>query len=226
MSSTARPTLNLWLNATPAVSACEMAEGISNATVARKSSPACMRALTRLYSCSWCLSPPSRNDAPRMNNVLVTIVPAMDAFTSMYCPARKAASAMTSSARLPSVAFSRPPIASPVLAATDTVARLSSTVNGTMARTDSTKSSVCASCWSCWAANTTGTKASSQSSLLCWMSLSSCFMGQFCPAADLGPRNLLTTAKNNPVDSPHIRMPVNPSTAPTSRHSCGSTRSP
>ena len=149
MSSTARPTLNLWLNATPAASACEIAEGISNATVARKSSPACMRALTRLYSCSWCLSPPSRNDAPRMNNVLVTIVPAMDAFTSMYCPARKAASAMTSSARFPSVAFSRPPIASPVLAATDTVARLSSTVNGTMARTDSTKSSVCASCASC-----------------------------------------------------------------------------
>ena len=29
-----------------------------------------------------------------MNNVLVTIAPAMDAFTSAYCPARNAASAM------------------------------------------------------------------------------------------------------------------------------------
>ena len=41
------------------------------------------------------LSPPSRNDAPNMNNVLVTIAPAMDAFTSAYCPARNAANAMT-----------------------------------------------------------------------------------------------------------------------------------
>src|SRR5436190_4788784 len=177
MSSTARPTLNLLLNATPAASACDMAEGISSATTARKSSPDCTRAVIRLYSCSWCFSPPRRNDAPRMNNVLVTIVPAMDAFTSMYCPARNAASAMTSSARFPSVAFSRPPMASPVLAATDTVARLSSTVNGTIARTDSTKSSVCASWLAAWATNTTGTKASSQSSLFARMSLSSCFIG-------------------------------------------------
>ena len=44
-----------------------------------------------------------------MNNVLVTIAPAMDAFTSMYCPARKAVSAMTSSVRFPSVALSSPP---------------------------------------------------------------------------------------------------------------------
>ena len=80
-----------------------------------------------------------------MNNVLVTIAPAMDAFTSAYCPARNAASAMTSSVRLPSVAFSRPPTVSPVLAATDSVAWLSSAASGTMARTDSTNSSVWAS---------------------------------------------------------------------------------
>ena len=57
-----------------------------------------------------------------MNSVLVTIAPAIDAFTSMYCPARRAVSAITSSVRLPSVAFSRPPTASPVFAATDSVA--------------------------------------------------------------------------------------------------------
>ena len=51
MSSTDRPTLNFWVNAAAATeSACETAEGINNATVARKSRPACMRALTRLYS--------------------------------------------------------------------------------------------------------------------------------------------------------------------------------
>ena len=57
-----------------------------------------------------------------MNSVLVTIAPATDAFTSMYCPARKAVSAMTNSVRLPNVALSKPPTASPVLAATDSVA--------------------------------------------------------------------------------------------------------
>jgi hypothetical protein len=90
--------------------------------VDRKSSPACNRALTRLYSCMWCLMPPRRNDAPSMNNVLVTIAPAMDAFTSIVWPARNAASAMTNSVKFPSVALSRPPTASPVLAATDSVA--------------------------------------------------------------------------------------------------------
>ena len=59
-----------------------------------------------------------------MNNVLVTIAPATDAFTNTYCPARKAVSAMTNSVRFPSVALSRPPTASPVLAATDSVAWL------------------------------------------------------------------------------------------------------
>ena len=54
--------------------------------MARNSRAACTRALTRLYSCTWCFSPPSRNDAPSMNSVLVTIAPAIDAFTSMYSP--------------------------------------------------------------------------------------------------------------------------------------------
>jgi hypothetical protein len=36
-----------------------------------------------------------------MNNVLVTIAPAMDAFTSIVSPARNAASAMTNSGQVP-----------------------------------------------------------------------------------------------------------------------------
>jgi hypothetical protein len=74
-----------------------------------------------------------------MNRVLVTIAPATDALTSMYWPARSAVRAMTSSVRLPRVALSSPPTASPVLAATDSVAWLSSAASGTMARTDRTK---------------------------------------------------------------------------------------
>ena len=60
--------------------------------VARKSRPACRRALARSYSCTWCLGPPSRNDAPNMNNELVTIAAAMEAFASVCCSARNAAS--------------------------------------------------------------------------------------------------------------------------------------
>ena len=123
MSRIDSPTLSFSVNSALAPeSASEIAEGISRAMVARKSNPACMRALTRLYSWIWCLSPPSRNDAPSMNSELVTIAPAIDAFTSMYCPARSAVRAMTSSVRFPSVALSSPPTASPVLAATDSVA--------------------------------------------------------------------------------------------------------
>ena len=60
--------------------------------------------------------------APSMNNVSETMAPAIDAFTSIYCPACSAVSAMTNSVKLPNVALSNPPTMSPVLAATDSVA--------------------------------------------------------------------------------------------------------
>ena len=165
MSRTDRPTLNVPMNfESPSKSTPAIAEGTRIAIVARNSMPACRRALARLNSCTWCFNPPSRNDAPSMNSALATITPAIDAFTSVYCPARNAVSAMTSSVKLPSVALSRPPTLSPVLAATDSVAWLSSAASGTMARMDSTNSRVCASGLSFWAANRTGTKASSHSS--------------------------------------------------------------
>ena len=52
------------------------------------------------------------------------------------------------------------------------------------------------------------------------------FHGRSCSEVDLTPRNLLTAAKKKPVDRPHIRMPVNPSSGPSSRHSFGRTTSP
>ena len=57
-----------------------------------------------------------------MNRALVTMAPPIEALTSMYCPARSAASAITNSVRFPSVTLSSPPTVSPVLAATDSVA--------------------------------------------------------------------------------------------------------
>ncbi len=101
-----------------------------------------------------------------MNSVFVTIAPAMEALTRRYSPARSAVIAITSSVRLPSVAFSKPPTASPVRAATDSVAWLRSAASGTVASTDSTNRAVCDSGVMRSAANTTGTKMSSHSSLL------------------------------------------------------------
>ena len=98
------------------------------------------------------------------------MAPAIDAFTSTYWPARNAASAMISSVRFPSVALSSPPMVSPVLAATDSVARLSKAASGMIAATDSTNRSVCASCQMRAAISTTGTSASSQSSGVCRIS--------------------------------------------------------
>ena len=147
-----------------------IAEGTSSAIVARNSRLACRRALTRLYSCTWYVNPPRRNDAPSMKSVLVTIAPAIDAFTSVYCPARSAARAITSSVRLPSVALSSPPTVSPVFAATDSVAWLSSAASGTIASTDSTNSSVGDSMAAASAAKSTGTNTSSHKTRLCRIS--------------------------------------------------------
>ena len=107
-----------------------------------------------------------------MNKVLVTIAPAIEAFTSTYCPARNAASAISSSVRLPNVALSRPPIVSPVRDATASVARLNSAASGTIASTDRKNSSVWASGFSACATSTIGTRTSSHSSGVLRMSLS------------------------------------------------------
>ena len=165
MSRADNPRLNCSLNSAAGPSSASLiADGIRSAIVARNSRLAWSRELTRLNSCTWNFSPPSRNDIPSMNSELATIAPAMDALTSMYWPAFKAASAITSSVRLPRVALSSPPTESPVLAATDSVARLSSAASGTMASTDITKSIVCASGRAACATNRAGTNTSSQSS--------------------------------------------------------------
>ena len=165
MSNADNPRLNVWVNSDDeAWPVSPTVDGISSAIVARKRRLACRRAPTRLNSCTWYLRPPSRNDVPSMNRLLVTIAPATDAFTSMYWPACSAVSAITSSVRLPRVALSSPPTASPVFAATDSVARLRSAASGTTARTDNTNSIVCASGASTSATNRAGTKNSSHSS--------------------------------------------------------------
>ncbi len=99
-----------------------------------------------------------------MNKVLVTIAPAIDAFTRTYWPALRAARAIRSSVRLPRVALSKPPMVSPVRAATASVARLNSAASGMMASADSTKRNVCACGRIAAALKTSGTKISSQSS--------------------------------------------------------------
>ena len=101
----------------------------------------------------------------------IPLTPAIEALTSMYCPAASAVIAMTSSVRFPNVALSRPPTASPVFAATDSVAWLSSAASGTIASTDNTKSSTCASCFTFTATKSTGTNTSNPNKGLWWSSL-------------------------------------------------------
>src|SRR5215472_1737027 len=100
----------------------------------------------------------------------------MDALTSMYWPEFRAAIAMTSSVKLPSVALSSPPTASPVFTATDSVARLNIAASGMMAQTERTNSNVCDSGLIRWNTNRIGTNTSIQSSGLWAISFSSCFM--------------------------------------------------
>ena len=131
ISSTAKAMLSFWVSAVAGTkSALAIADGLTSAIVARNSKAASRRAVARLYSWTWCVRPPRRNDTPSMNSVLVTIAPAMEPFTSAYSPARSAAAAMTSSVRFPSVALSSPPTVSPVFSATDSVARLSKAAIG------------------------------------------------------------------------------------------------
>ncbi len=67
---------------------------------------------------------------------------------------------MINSVRLPNVAFSRPPTASPVFSATLSVAWLSRAASGMMARTASTNRAVCADGASSSVASTIGTNTS------------------------------------------------------------------
>jgi hypothetical protein len=53
-----------------------------------------------------------------------------------------------------------------------------------------------------------------------------CYRVQGCVRAARVSYMRLTTAKKNPVDHPHIRIPVRASTPPTIRHSSGNTTSP
>ena len=93
-------------------------EGTNSVTVASNSMFVLQARVERVVFLDAMAQPPSRNDAPSMNRVLATIAPAIDALTSSSMPARSAVRAITSSVRLPRVALRRPPIASPVFAAT------------------------------------------------------------------------------------------------------------
>ena len=148
-------------------SAPASAEGTRSVTVASSTIAICRRALAALYSCTWCRRPPSRNEMPSMKSRLATIAPAIDALTSSNIPMRSAVSAMTSSVRLPRLAFRRPPMLSPVLAATDSVALLRSAASGTMAATERTKSRVCACGAACCATITAGARMRSHRIGLC-----------------------------------------------------------
>src|SRR5665811_2271295 len=106
-------------------------------------------------------NPPSSNDAPSTSRTLPMIEPAMLAFTTVTSPSRSATIVMISSAALPSVAFSRPPIFGPVYTATSSVARPSTAASGTSASAESTNIDVCPPIPITSMPSTTGTRTNS-----------------------------------------------------------------
>jgi hypothetical protein len=76
--------------------------------------PLPVSAAMRLKRSSLCLSPPTNIARPSTISMLPRIEPVSDAFTISVSPARSAMKPMISSAALPKVAFSRPPMAGPV----------------------------------------------------------------------------------------------------------------
>src|SRR2546430_470708 len=78
--------------------------------------------------------PPATSTSPRMSSRLPRIDPASDAFTRSTRPARSATIATISSAALPQVALSKPPVAGPHRAASASVAPPISVASGTTAR--------------------------------------------------------------------------------------------
>jgi hypothetical protein len=77
-------------------------------------------------------------ESPRASSRLATTVPVMLAFTMSTRPALRAVRAMISSVALPNKAFSRAPIEGPRARASSSVAVLSHTARGRMARADVT----------------------------------------------------------------------------------------
>src|SRR5215813_5917962 len=100
--------------------------------------------------------------APSTSRMFPTMDPTIDAFTTSCSPARKAASAMMSSAALPKVALSSPPTPSPMRSASCSVARPIHAARGRMARDEVAKTRRCRSGARNSRPMATGTKSRSQ----------------------------------------------------------------
>ncbi len=96
-------------------------DGIARAMRAMSSWLAFCPATTRLKLCLPFLRPPSSKLAPSTSSRLPRIDPVMEAFTKSSSPSRMATIVMISSAALPSVALSRPPMRGPVRSASISV---------------------------------------------------------------------------------------------------------
>ena len=76
-------------------------------------------AAVRLKRCTGCRNPPTSAAAPNTSSTLPIIEPVSEAFTRSVRPACSASAPMISSAALPNVAFSSPPMPPPRRSASD-----------------------------------------------------------------------------------------------------------
>ena len=93
---------------------CENKDGMSMASTASTSRMALRLAPRLSKDCLPCRNPPTTKEKPMTSSRLPRIDPVMEALTSSSSPARMATMVMISSAALPRVAFSKPPMRGPV----------------------------------------------------------------------------------------------------------------
>ena len=123
---------------------------------------ACERAAAALKRWVRYLSPPARQAAPNTSRMLPIMEPVSEAFTTAKSPCLSALMAIISSAALPKVAFSSPPIPSPVRSARCSVAWPSQPARGSTARQAAKKMAVCDAGRACSSQTARGINTSNQ----------------------------------------------------------------
>src|SRR5689334_15572790 len=120
-SSTAAVTSEIVCTSEPVPRAAANAVGTPSPMTASASMEEFIPATRRSNDWVPWRTPPTTNDAPSTSSVLPRIEPVIEAVATSSCPARMAKIVMISSAALPKVAFSTPPILGPLLSASCSV---------------------------------------------------------------------------------------------------------
>mmetsp|Transcript_3228 Transcript_3228/g.9460 ORF Transcript_3228/g.9460 Transcript_3228/m.9460 type:complete len:293 (-) Transcript_3228:8-886(-) len=108
--------------------------GMTRARTASRSRDDCALAPSALNVCVWFLMPPTKKHMPSTRRRLLRMLPRREPFTTSVRPSLSAKTERIISTALPNVAFSRPPMVSPTLMASSSVANPKTAARGRIAR--------------------------------------------------------------------------------------------